>query len=191
LIELKTIMAPESRDTDADVEVNNVNIAADIFTENWHFIYSVIRSRVSDRNRADDIFQNFFLSLAAVPPSGDIKNIKSYLYRAIMNDIIDDSRRIQRYYSCLNKYAEEFERSDAEGAPENKFIETEEMKKMFECIEKQLQRREAQAIVLRYGKNYKIKDIAAEMGVNKIAAWRYIEKGVRGIKRFLDRGELL
>jgi RNA polymerase sigma factor (sigma-70 family) len=162
-----------------------VHLAAGIFSEYGDFIRGVIRYKAGDESNVDDLFQNFFLSLVYRPPSEDIKNIKGYLYRAIINDIIDNRRRVERYQNQMHNYAEYINYSAAEDKPEKDLIETEEMNKMFRCIETQLHRYEAKAVILRYKKNYKIKEIAKSLNINNIAAWRYISAGVRKIRRFL------
>jgi RNA polymerase sigma factor (sigma-70 family) len=167
-----------------------VHLAAEIFTEYGDFVRGIIRCKVDDKNCIDDLFQNFFLSLVYRPPSPNVKDIKSYLYRAIINDIIDNRRRIERYQNQMHKYAECLNCSAAEDKPEKVLIEAEEMNRMFKCIETQLQHNEAKAVILRYRNNYKIEKIAALMGVNNIAAWRYISKGVRKIRQLLRKDQL-
>ncbi|MHC4792547.1 MAG: RNA polymerase sigma factor, partial [Planctomycetota bacterium] len=66
---------------------SNVNHAAKIFSEYGDFIRGVIRYQVGNDAQADDLFQDFFLSLVSRPVPADIQNIKKYLYRAITNDI--------------------------------------------------------------------------------------------------------
>jgi RNA polymerase sigma factor (sigma-70 family) len=162
----------------------NVNVAAEIFAEHRDFIYAIIRAKARNREQTDDLFQNFFLSLVARPPSPCIRNIKGYLYRAIINDVIDNTRQMERYQNQVYRYAEHLGCSLVEDSPETALIEAEEMGKMVDCIEKHLHSSEAKAIILRYKNNYKIKKVAAAMGVNNTLAWRYISKGVIKIRHF-------
>jgi RNA polymerase sigma factor (sigma-70 family) len=162
-----------------------VHLAAEIFSKYGDFIRGVIRYKAGDEGNVDDLFQNFFISLVYRPPCENVKNIKGYLYRAIINDIIDSRRRVERYQNRMHNYAEYINCSAAEDEPEKVLIETEEMNKMFRCIETQLQHYEAKAVILRYKKNYKIKEVAKSLDINNIAAWRYISTGVRKIRRFL------
>ncbi len=166
-----------------------MRIAAEIFNKYEDFIRGIIRYKVGD-DYADDLFQSFFLSLVYRPPSGDVKNIKGYLYRAIMNDIVDNRRRMERYQNQMHRYAEHLNYFKAGDNPENTLIEAEEMNKMLKCIEAQLQHDEAKAVILRYRNDYKIKKIATAMGISNIAAWRYVSNGVRKIKRLLRREQL-
>jgi DNA-directed RNA polymerase specialized sigma24 family protein len=65
---------------------NNVGLAAKIFAEYGDFIRMVIRYKVKNEAQADDLFQDFFLSLVVSPlPAGEHsgRNIlmgQSFLY---------------------------------------------------------------------------------------------------------------
>jgi RNA polymerase sigma factor (sigma-70 family) len=165
--------------------IQNMKTAAGLFNKYGDFIYTVIRYKVRDKAMADDLFQDFFLSLVSNPPPSDDQNIKGYLYKAIINDIFDNARRIARYQAQLQRYSKHPRYSSAEENPENILIETEEMDKIHSVIKRRLQDSEARAVTLRYIKDHKIKDIAAEMRINNTAAWRYITEGLKKIRFFL------
>lgn len=171
--------------TNTNNHLSRVNIAAKVFEEYGNFIRAVIRCKVRSKAQADDLFQAFFLSLVSRPPSPDIQNIKGYLYRAIINDIADSARRVEKYQARIRRYAECLKYFRTEDSPENALIEAEEMDKIFKLIERRLQRNEAQAIILRYRDHYKIKEVAVKMGISDNAACRYIYKGLRKIRSFL------
>lgn len=162
-----------------------INAAAKIFAEYGSFIRSVIRYHVRDETQVDDLFQDFFLSLIAKPIPQGVQNIERYLYRAISNDVIDAARRVKNYQTHICRYVKSRSYRTIKDKPENTLMKREEIDKMFELIEKLLQRGEAQAVILRYRNQYKIREIAAKMGVSDIAAWRYISKGFRKIRQFL------
>lgn len=173
------------QNTDTDNYACSVNIAAKTFVQYGDFIHSIIRCKVRDETQADDLFQDFFLSLVSRPPPPNIQNMKGYLYRAIINDIADSARRVERYQTRLRRYAERLKYFRTEDIPENALIEAEEMGKMFKLIERRLPHIEARAIILRYRNHYNIKEVAKKMGINDNAAWRYIYKGLRKIRQFL------
>ena len=166
----------------------NVKAAAGVFKEYGDFIYTIICYEVKDKTMADDLFQDFFLSIVSNPPPSDAQNIKGYLYKAIINDIIDNVRRVNRYQAQLQRYSESFVYSAAAENPENVLIEEEEMDKVFSAIQRRLQDCEASAVTLRYVKDYKIKDVADEMKINNTAACRYIAEGIKKIRLFLRVG---
>jgi RNA polymerase sigma-70 factor, ECF subfamily len=171
-----------------DEHTQNVKAAASVFDKYEDFIYTIICYKVKDKAQADDLFQDFFLSLVSNPLPSDDRNVKGYLYRAIMNDIFDNVRRTERYQAQLQRYSKHLRYSSAEENPENALIKTEEIDSILSVIEKQLQNSESHAVTLRYVKDYKIKDIAAEMSVNNTAAWRYIAEGLKKIRFFLRVG---
>ncbi len=164
---------------------NNVGPAAEVFAEHGDFIHSVIYSQVKNKAQVDDIFQDFFLFLVYKPIPQNVKNIKGYLYRAITNDIIDATRRVENYNNHMHKYAKHLNHPINKRTPENAFLETEETKKMFELIEMHLRRSHAQAITLRYRNNYDIKEVAKKMNVGSGTVRKYIYVGLSKIRRFL------
>ena len=162
---------------------NNVGTAAEVVAEYSDFIYMVICSQVNNKARADDIFQDFFLSLVSKPIPGNVKNIKSYLYRAISNDIVDTQRHVERYREQIKKYRERCNFSINNHRPENALIIEEQMNKMFNLLKGRLTSSQSQAIALRYGTNHTIKEVAKKMGVKSTSVSRYISTGLRRMRK--------
>ena len=165
--------------------VNGVDVTNGIFSKYGDFIHGVIKSKVSDDSQADDLFQDFFLSLVSEPPSDEVQNMKSYLYRVITNDLTDAMRRVQKYQVQVSRYAERFIYSKPNGDPQKTLIRIEETKKMFELIEENLKQSEARAIILRYRNNYDIGEIAETMDVDKKSVSRYISTGLKKLRKLL------
>jgi len=172
-------------------QMQNAEIASEIFIKHWDFIYSIIRFKAGNECLVDDLFQNFFLSLVQNPPPSDLKNIKGYLYRAIMNDIIDNARHVERYHNLIEGYAEHSRYNKNEASPCEQLLNSEDIKKIVDYIEKKLEYNEARAVNLRFKDDMKIKDVAERMGVNGATAWRYISKGLDDLRRFLGRSQVL
>ena len=164
---------------------NNVTLADKVFSEYGDFIRAVINSQVKNKAETDDLFQNFFLFLVSKPLPVDVQNIKSYLYRAITNDIIDATRHIERYRSLMVHYAEYLSYSINEGTSKNAIEEVEEAERIFRLIKRCLPHSEAQAVTLRYRKDRSIKDVARKMNVNRRTASRYISIGLKKARQFL------
>jgi RNA polymerase sigma factor (sigma-70 family) len=163
----------------------DVDRAAEIFSKYEDFIRAVIYYHVKNDVQADDLFQDFFLSLVYKPIPANIQNVKGYLYKAITNDIVDAIRRMEKYKTRIDKYAECFNYSVNNNSPENAFIEVEQTNKMFRLIEGLLQQSEAQAITLRYRNNYNIKEAAKKMHVDDKTISRYICVGLSKVRQFL------
>lgn len=165
---------------------SNVDRAAEIFSKYGDFILAVIRYQVGNDVQADDLFQDFFLSLVSRPIPAGIQNIKSYLYRAITNDIVDAARRVEKYRTRMHKYAECLDYSINKNTPENALIKVEEINKMFKLIEGRLPRSEARAIRFRFWNNFSIKEVAKKMHVNNRTVSRYISVGLRKARQFFN-----
>ncbi len=171
--------------TNAHSHADNVDRATEIFDEYGDFILAIIRCRANNDVQADDLFQDFFISLVAKPMPQNIRNIKNFLYKMIINDIVDAARRTVRYRNRVKKYVDHFGYTINNNSPENAFIEAEEINKMFKLIEKRLPHRQMQAITLRYKNNYEIREVAQEMDVDERSVSRYISVGFSKIRQFL------
>ncbi len=164
---------------------NNVGLAAEIFAEYGDFIHTAIRYQVKNETQADDLFQDFFLSLVASPLPTGVRNIRNYLYRAITNDIIDATRRVNKYSYHMHKYHEYPNHSINKRTPENAFIDVEETNKMFGLIKGRLTNSQYQAMTLRYRTYHSIKEVAEKMGVKSTSVSRYLSIGLKKIRQSL------
>lgn len=169
--------------TDTKPCADNGSFAAKIFAEYGDFIYGVIRYKVENEAQANDLYQDFFLSLVSNPIPAGVKNIKGYLYRAITNDIFDAGRRMERYKALMNKYADYLSFSINKGNSKNAFINKERTNQIFGLIEGYLSPSEAKAITLRYKNSCSIKEVAKEMDVKKESVSRYICTGLKKIRQ--------
>ena len=171
--------------TNTSMYENSVLMVSELFTEHGNFIRAVIRSQVKNEDQTDDIYQDFFLSLVYRPIPKGVNNIKSYLYRAITNDIVDAVRKIGRYQDRIEKYSKQLTNSINNTNPENAFIKKEQLDKMFALIKGRVTNSESQAIDLRYRKHHSLKEAAEKMGVNDRSVSRYICVGLRKIRHFI------
>jgi RNA polymerase sigma factor (sigma-70 family) len=171
--------------TDTDNYTYNVDAAAKIFMEYGDFIRTVIHSKIKDETKIDDLFQDFFLSLVANPLPAGVGNTKRFLYRAITNDIINATQKVENYQHKMLEYAKRLNHSINKKTPEDIVIEEEETNRMFMLIEMRLRRSETRAITFRYRNNYNIKEIAMKMNVSIGCVRNYIYLGLRKIRQLL------
>jgi RNA polymerase sigma factor (sigma-70 family) len=170
---------------DIDRYRDNVDTAYKVFAEHGNFIRAVIGSRFKNDAQADDIFQNFFLSLIRKPVPEDVKDIKSYLYKAIINDIVDTARGVERYQALVHRYSEQLNFSINRIGPEDALSIREETDKVLDLMGRHLRRSEFQAITLRYRNCTPIKKVAEEMGVRNGTVRRYISVGLSKVRKLL------
>ena len=165
----------------------NVEKAARIFEEYGDFIHAVAYHRLKDENEADDILQDLFLSLVARPVSEDVRDVKSYLYRAVVNDINDSIRRIISYRTTIGKYAKNFDYFVNEHSLRDALIEREEKDKIFKLIQELLPPREGRAVTLRYKNDYDTRSIAEKMGVKNRSVTKFISRGISKLRLLLKK----
>jgi RNA polymerase sigma factor (sigma-70 family) len=155
-----------------------------IFAEYGEFILSVIKAKVRDSGVVDDLFQDFFLSLVRKPLPDEIKNIKAYLYRSIINDIIDYTRRTK--YKKLETSYDEL-RCDvvSDARAEKSLSNKEQAVKIYDLIDQKLPSSESTAVRLRYKENQNISEIAERMNITKRSVARYVSSGLRTIREYV------
>jgi RNA polymerase sigma factor (sigma-70 family) len=163
----------------------DVAAAAKTFLDHKDFIREVICFHIHDEDQADDLFQDFFLSFVSHPLPGDIRNIESFLYRAITNDIIDSIHRNESYRNSVHEYFERYNCAGSQKTPEEAVLKMEEINRILDLIEKRLPHTEAQAVYLQYRDSHNAKEIAEKMGVSTKTARGYVSEGLGRIRRLL------
>jgi RNA polymerase sigma factor (sigma-70 family) len=167
----------------------NVSSAAEIFAEHGDYIYKIIRYKAQNQNDVDDLYHDFFLSLVAKPVPPDIENIKSYLYRAITNDIIDAARRMERHKSLMNKYTENCAFFVNKSGSTDAYLVEANIDKILSLAKEKLSPKKVRALALRYKNNLSNEDIARKLGVKKESVSRYICIGLKEIQSILAKKE--
>lgn len=169
---------------DQNSSLDAPQLASRIYHEHREFIYRIISANTKERDEADDIFQNLFLSLVKNPPQND-KNIRGYLYRIIINDCIDATRRANMQRTKLNEYAMVRRSAQSEVDPSEPIIKSEEIEKIFTLIDGRLPSHLAYAIRLRYKSNCGNGKIAEKMDINRNSVRRYLSIGLKRIRQIL------
>jgi len=163
---------------------NGLEKTEKIFAEYGEFILSVIRAKIQDSEAVDDLFQDLFLSLVRRPLPDDLKNIKAYLYRSIINDIIDHSRKI-KYRKLETSYDELQCNIATDTSAEKDMSNKEQAGKIYDLIDRKLPFSESTAVKLRYKENQNISEIAERMNITKRSVARYVSSGLRTIREYV------
>lgn len=166
----------------------NVEAAARIFERHRDFIYNIIRYKTTDKALVDDLFQDFFLWLTANPVALEGPELKAFLYRAIVNDIRDATRRVKRYRNLLNRYTENYNFSVNDNPSKNAYSAEERVETIMKNAWDELSPKETNAISLRYLEGYSIAEVANKMRVKKASVSRYICVGLKKMRRCLCHG---
>lgn len=176
-------------ETDRTEIRKRVGLAAEVFDRYGDEIRAIIHFNVKDKSKADDIFQEFFVSIVRKPIPSGIQDIRAYLYRAVTNDVIDVSRQIKCHQDHIQKYAECRKHFVIPEDPQDTALQTENTNKMFYLIENRLQKREAEVVVQRYGQGLSTTDTAEKMNVNKRIVSRYLSVALKKMREFVPKNE--
>jgi len=171
-----------------------VRWATEIFNEYGEKIRDTIYLQANNKSEAEDIYQDFFLSLVRRPIPAHIQNIKGYIYRAVKNDVLDAANRDKSHQGQIARYAEYksvTSYSTLKKDRQNTLMWSEEIQKVIQIIEKQLPRREAQAVLLRYNQNLNISEAAKSMQINKRSFSRYLCMGLKKIREIIRKEKML
>jgi RNA polymerase sigma factor (sigma-70 family) len=163
----------------------DIQRAAAIFSEHGDFIRAVIRHKIKDENRAEDLFHDIFLSLVSRPIPAEIRDIKGYLYKVIINDAKDRIQHLNRYHAMRKKSANYGKITINNRLPEDALIEKEQTNRMIELIRMRATKNELKAIALRYRDGLSIKESADRMNIKDRSVVRYISTGLSKVKKFL------
>ncbi len=156
-----------------------------IFREHGEFIRLVLRHQAGSSLDVEDLFQGFYLVLIQKPVPAEVRDVRGYLYRALVHHVIDAARLRQTYAIAVKKYAQERKISINKRPAENAFIDEEQQDAAISSLARGLQAREAQALVMRYRDDCSILEIATRMGINKRTVSRYLSQSLRKLQRRL------
>ena len=166
-----------------------VGLAEEIFDRYGDEIRAIIHFNVKDKSKADDIFQEFFVSIVHKPIPTDIQDIRAYLYRAVTNDVIDVSRQIKNHRDRIQKYAECRKYFVISEDPQDTAIQVENTKKMLQLIESHLPKREAEVVVQRFGHGFSTTDTAERLQVDKRIVSRYLSAALKKMRQYVPENE--
>lgn len=168
----------------------NMKRAVEIFEKHGNMIRNAIRLHVNDKSILDDILQDFFLALVRRPIPSGIQNIKSYLCRAVKNDVIDAAFQTKNYYARNKRYAESHKDHIPFHNPEDIVIMAETMQNLFGIIEKQLYHHEAEAITQKFRFDWDDGKAADAMGINKRSFSHYLCTGLKKARQIAQQRKL-
>lgn len=111
------------------------------------------------------MLQDFFLYLVAKPIPEHVENIKSYLSRAIINDIFDSFRRVASYKARLIRYEALCEMTLFHDDPHVIVSIRDEVDYVFKLAEGELPAHLNRVLHLRYREECDIQEISERIGV--------------------------
>lgn len=173
-------------DSGTDIH-RRVELAAEVFSQYSPDIRAMIGFNVKDPSRADDVFQNLFISLVHDPIPPHVTDVKAYLYRVITNDVYDTFRRRKIHQESVEKYAETRKYDVVQEDPPDSLIEAEETRQMLDIIERQLPKHQAMVVTHHYGSGLNAKKTAEKMHLSKKSVYRYLSAAKKIIRELIPQ----
>ena len=164
---------------------DNVQRASAIFFTYGGFIRTIIRRKIRDENEVEDIFQDFFISLVSKPVPPEVKDLRGYIYKAVINDIADRTRRVKRYQAMTYRSADFNKLIVNNPPPEDALIEKEHIDRMIGLVKRRVTKKEFKAIASRYRDNLSMKEAADSMNISNRSVARYVSTGFSKVRKFL------
>jgi RNA polymerase sigma factor (sigma-70 family) len=162
----------------------NVRAAERVFAEHGEFIRTILDCHAPKHGVvADDLYQDFFQALVRNPLPANVKNVRSFLYRAIMHDMVDAVRRQANYRRLVEKYGEETRNSINNETPTDAFVLVEDRETLYKSLTRRLRKNQATAVMLRYRDRRSIAEIAALMGIQRRTVSRYLSTALARLRQ--------
>jgi RNA polymerase sigma factor (sigma-70 family) len=164
---------------------NPVEYAAYIIEKYESFIRTVIHSQNTTQIPEEDLFQDFYLALISKPVPENVRDLKGYIYKAIIHHLADSCIRLHNYEKKIKKFRKFYDFKAPQIDPKSALLMKEETDNMFEYIKEVLPGQKYVAIELRYKDGYSLKEIADKMGIKYSSVKKYLSKGIKKVRQCL------
>ncbi len=164
-----------------------MDLAYKLISENGGFLRNTIFQQTRDQHLAEDIFQDFFMSIVKNPVSNNIQNLDAYLKRLVRNDVIDAIRRQKTITNNKDKYYRHRKiNMNFVTNPADLLIKKEQKKQIYSIARKNLPPSQFRAISLRYDHGFTISETAKKMKIDSRSVSRYLSVGLKKLNEDLS-----
>lgn len=167
-------------------DLDRVRLVTDILIKYGSQIRAMIRFVGCDPAEQEDAFQELFLSLLISPPPPDVKDMRSYLYKAILNDQINRSSTRLLHRRHLELYAVELKYMLSQGGPTEELEQLEELQKVYRVLE-DLPPGQAKAVSEAFWPSGERRSAHTRMGLKRQSFTKAVWRGLSGLRRHLKR----
>ena len=160
----------------------NIKAAEKIFAEHGDFIYRIICYKLADKSLAEDIYQDFFITLSANPIALEGPQLKAYLYKTIVYDILNATRRVQIYQKNIKKFSEYCDSGVHKSDPRSAYTVEDKMEEVMRKAWEDIPSAQKRAISLRYLEGYSNAEVAEKMNIDPGSVRNYINRGMKKLR---------
>lgn len=164
--------------------INNEKSIAGILIENYDEIVKRLRWRMGGVVDPDDVVQDAFLKLHALPADVKIGNPRSYVFRVADNtalDLIRSRKARSRYFS-----SEEMRDSASEAPSPERITDFRQRLRILEKIVSEMPPRQREVFLLHKFDELSHADIAQRLGISRSAVEKHIMKALVKCRERLD-----
>ena len=133
---------------------NNSWNLAEIYEKYDGFIQSVIQFSAKNKADREDVYQEVFVVLSQMGNFDGIRDIKSYLYRLVVNKTNEFLRKKISGELKLKKYLQLHAHQTEENEQKQDLLIQDEMDKVVDLIQEYLSEKESEAVLLRFKYHY-------------------------------------
>ena len=148
-------------------------------------LYSYLLTLTQSEEEAEDVVQEVFLRLWNNRSSlANIDNINAYLFRAVKNHVIDESRR---FANNLLKSSRELNEADniTTNTPIEELVSKEIKDKLHEAIAK-LPKRQREIFLMHNEQGMPYAKIAEQLGISPFTVQNHIKKALKILRSYLS-----
>lgn len=145
---------------------------------------------VGDRAQAEDVVQEAWLRFGAASGRDEgMREPLGYLYRIVRNLAVDGMRRLMREDRVVERDGEAglAEAADEQPSPESKVLARDELRLLMQAMDELPERTRIALEMRRFG-GYKLKDIAAHLGVSTTVVHHLVAEGIAHCRRRVRPG---
>ena len=150
------------------------------------FLLKIFQKNLQEQD-AYDLWQELFLALVTKPLPSHIPNIRGYLYRVAINDIMDFKRRSQVRQEKIGEYSHLSKPEKNAQNPAQQVMEVESITEIFRQIEQNLPSTLGQVVLNKHKNNMTYQQIAKKMNVKEETVNRYMSLGMKKIRQIQDQ----
>lgn len=164
-----------------------MDLAYKLISENGGFLRNAIFQQTHDQHLAEDIFQDFFMSIVKNPVSDNIQQLHAYLNKLVKNDVIDAIRRQKTIIKNKNKYYDHRKKMhNSTSNPADLLARKEQKNHIYSVAKKNLPPSQFMAITLRYDHGFTISETAKKMKIDSRSVSRYLSVGLKKLNEDLS-----
>lgn len=156
------------------------------YNEHSDSIFRYAFYKLSDREKAKDVVQDTFVRFwEYIAADGEVRNIKSFIYRIAGNAIIDNYRK--RKEISLDLLAEDgYDHPDADG--HQKMLKNLDNIKALELVN-QLEDKEREMMLLRYVEGLSVKEISEILDERENTVSVKIHRALKQLQNMFEKSE--